>query len=510
MSAHDTICAISTPPGVGGIAVLRLSGPDAKRLAEMTLRRESGRPVRLTDHKALFAHLYTDEGFLDEVVATLFESPHSYTGETVVEISCHGSLFVQQRMLQHFVSIGARLAEAGEYTLRAFLNRRLDLSQAEAVADLIDARSSTAHRLAVSQMRGGYARELEQLRARFVDLSALLELELDFSDEDVEFANRKVLRQTVEELKEKVSCLVESFQSGNALKNGVPVAIVGSPNVGKSTLLNALLHEDRAIVSDQAGTTRDTVEELFTINGVMFRLIDTAGIRHTDNCVEQAGIDRSRRAAEHAAIVLFVVDAADPAPTVAEALQQLQSSIPLADKHLLVVRNKCDLQQLPPSIPPSNKHPLPDKHSLPEPNNRDLQQPQLPAAPLSSPVENISPHLESSDDGEYPATPLSSPVVNISAKKGDGLDALRHFMVQAATQGISNDDVLLTNARHYEALKHVLSALDEVLKGMDMQMPSDLLVVDIRDALYHLGTITGKVASDEILSSVFSRFCIGK
>ena len=457
MSAHDTICAISTPPGVGGIAVLRLSGPDAKRLAEMSLRRESGRPVRLTDHKALFAHLYTDEGFLDEVVATLFEAPHSYTGETVVEISCHGSLFVQQRMLQHFVSIGARLAEAGEYTLRAFLNRRLDLSQAEAVADLIDARSSTAHRLAVSQMRGGYARELEQLRARFVDLSALLELELDFSDEDVEFANRKVLRQTVEELKEKVSCLVESFQSGNALKNGVPVAIVGSPNVGKSTLLNALLHEDRAIVSDQAGTTRDTVEELFTINGVMFRLIDTAGIRHTDNSVEQAGIDRSRRAAEHAAIVLFVVDAADSAPTVAEALQQLQSSIPLADKHLLVVRNKCDLQQ-----------------------------PQLPAAPLTSPV------------------------VNISAKKGDGLDALRHFMVQAATQGISNDDVLLTNARHYEALKHVLSALDEVLKGMDMQMPSDLLVVDIRDALYHLGTITGKVASDEILSSVFSRFCIGK
>ena len=457
MSAHDTICAISTPPGVGGIAVLRLSGPDAKRLAEMSLRRESGRPVRLTDHKALFAHLYTDEGFLDEVVATLFEAPHSYTGETVVEISCHGSLFVQQRMLQHFVSIGARLAEAGEYTLRAFLNRRLDLSQAEAVADLIDARSSTAHRLAVSQMRGGYARELEQLRARFVDLSALLELELDFSDEDVEFANRKVLRQTVEELKDKVSRLVESFQSGNALKNGVPVAIVGSPNVGKSTLLNALLHEDRAIVSDQAGTTRDTVEELFTINGVMFRLIDTAGIRHTDNSVEQAGIDRSRRAAEHAAIVLFVVDAADSAPTVAEALQQLQSSIPLADKHLLVVRNKCDLQQ-----------------------------PQLPAAPLTSPV------------------------VNISAKKGDGLDALRHFMVQAATQGISNDDVLLTNARHYEALKHVLSALDEVLKGMDMQMPSDLLVVDIRDALYHLGTITGKVASDEILSSVFSRFCIGK
>lgn len=457
MSAHDTICAISTPPGVGGIAVLRLSGPDAKRLAEMSLRRESGRPVRLTDHKALFAHLYTDEGFLDEVVATLFEAPHSYTGETVVEISCHGSLFVQQRMLQHFVSIGARLAEAGEYTLRAFLNRRLDLSQAEAVADLIDARSSTAHRLAVSQMRGGYARELEQLRARFVDLSALLELELDFSDEDVEFANRKVLRQTVEELKDKVSRLVESFQSGNALKNGVPVAIVGSPNVGKSTLLNALLHEDRAIVSDQAGTTRDTVEELFTINGVMFRLIDTAGIRHTDNSVEQAGIDRSRRAAEHAAIVLFVVDAADSAPTVAEALQQLQSSIPLADKHLLVVRNKSDLQQ-----------------------------PQLPAAPLTSPV------------------------VNISAKKGDGLDALRHFMVQAATQGISNDDVLLTNARHYEALKHVLSALDEVLKGMDMQMPSDLLVVDIRDALYHLGTITGKVASDEILSSVFSRFCIGK
>lgn len=459
MNSTDTICAISTPAGVGGIAVLRLSGTDAKQLAEASLQSASGRAVRLADHKATFAHLHTNEGFLDEVVATLFAAPHSYTGETVVELSCHGSLYVQQRMLQHFIGRGARLAEPGEFTLRAFLNRRLDLSQAEAVADLIDARSQSAHRLAVSQMRGGYAQELESLRKRLIDLAALLELELDFSDEEVEFANRKALRQTTDELRTRVAQLVGTFQSGNALKHGVPVAIVGRPNVGKSTLLNALLNEERAIVSDQAGTTRDTVEELFTIDGIQFRLIDTAGIRHTENSVEQAGIERSRKAAEQAMVVLYVVEENDDASAVTQAIEDMKATFSLDDKRLMVVRNKCDRQT------------------------------------TSTAVGSML--------GPWP-------VVSLSAKYGTGLDDLRKQMVAAATQGIGQQDVLLTNARHYEALNHVLEALGEVLQGMEVDLPSDLLVVDIRDALYHLGTITGKVTPDDILSTIFSRFCIGK
>ena len=340
MQQNDTICAVSTPAGVGGIAVLRLSGSSARQLAEQCLQTPKGRPVILSNRNAKYACLMDGTALLDEVVATYFAAPHSYTGDDVVEISCHGSLYIQQRALQLFLDKGSRLAEAGEFTLRAFLNGRLDLSQAEAVADLIDSQSQSAHDLAVSQMRGGYAKELETLRQELIDLAALLELELDFSDEDVEFANRERLKEMLEELYSKVKRLSDSFQTGNAVKNGIPVAIVGRPNAGKSTLLNALLNEDRAIVSDIAGTTRDTIEERFTIDGIEFRLIDTAGIRDTNDSIEQAGILRSFRAMKEAAITLYITDVSSIDAD--EQLSQIVGDKEIAPKDIILIRNKID------------------------------------------------------------------------------------------------------------------------------------------------------------------------
>lgn len=443
MNCHDVICAISTPAGVGGIAVVRLSGDIVKALAERFLQ-----GVALRDRHAHFCELRDGDEFIDEVVATFFEGPHSYTGEDVVEISCHGSLYVQQRILRLFVDNGARLAEPGEFTQRAFLNRRLNLSQAEAVADLIDARSESAHKLAVSQIRGGYAQELEALRRQLIDTAALLELELDFSEEDLEFVSRDRIRTSVEELKGRVEALVASFQMGNALKNGVPVAIVGAPNVGKSTLLNRLLCEDRAIVSDIPGTTRDTVEEQFVIDGFLFRLIDTAGIRNTDDKIEKAGIERSREAVRRAMIVIYVVDNDDCDSQIGEIKEMMGGE----SQSLIVVRNKVDC---------------------------------------------------------FPSSHQSFPCIAISAKEGLGIDELKKQMV-AVVGFRETQSVTMTNARHYEAMKHLLSALDEVCKGIEAGLTPDLIVIDLRDALYHLGTITGSVTSDEVLSSVFSRFCVGK
>lgn len=449
MRQNDTICAISTPAGVGGIAVVRLSGGDAVGIASAFLSDGSGKPVSLSDHKARLCEFRDGETMVDEVVATLFKTPHSYTGEDVVEISCHGSVYVQERILRLLMDGGARLAEPGEFTLRAFLNHRLDLSQAEAVADLIDSRSEASHKLAVSQMRGGYAKELESLRQDFIDLSALLELELDFSDEDLTFASREHLRELVDGLTDRVSRLAQSFRMGNALKQGIPVAIVGRPNAGKSTLLNALLNEDRAIVSDTPGTTRDTIEETMVVDGIAFRFIDTAGLRQSSDEIEKLGLERSRKAIEKANVIIFLRDARTPSDS---DIEELLPDVDGNEKIMFVVNNKCDLVQPP-----------------------------------------------------YPSG------ISISALKGIGVDDLKRSMVAAVKQRVDEQgDVLLTNARHYEAMKKVLAALGEVRKGMDVDITPDLLVIDIRDALYHLGTITGKITNDEILSSIFSRFCVGK
>ena len=456
----DIICAISTPAGVGGIAVIRLSGTGAKEMAERFLFKapSSASEGICNPRYATFCQLRDGEELIDEVVATYFAGPHSYTGEDVVEISCHGSIYIQQRILRLFIDNGARLAEPGEFTQRAFLNGRLDLSQAEAVADLIDSQSESAHRLAMSQMRGGYAKELETLRQQLVDTAALLELELDFSDEDLEFVSRDRIRSSVEELKSRVESLVASFQMGNAIKNGIPVAIVGAPNVGKSTLLNRLLSEERAIVSDIPGTTRDTIEEQFVIDGMMFRLVDTAGIRSTDDEIENAGIERSKEAVRRAMIVLCVVDYTS-IPLHHYTINEVANLMDLQTQKLIVVRNKIDVPSAHPEI-----------HC---------------AAGM--------PHL-----------------LEVSAKYGTGIDELKRLMASQFQQFSNSNNSTITNLRHYEAMRRMLSALDEVIKDLDANLTPDLVVIDLRDALYHLGTITGKVTSDEILSSVFSRFCVGK
>lgn len=402
---------------------------------------------------ATFCELRDDDELVDEVVATFFEGPHSYTGEDVVEVSCHGSMFIQQRVLQLFIDAGARLAEPGEFTQRAFMNGRLDLSQAEAVADLVESRSGLSHRLAISQMRGGYALELESLRQQLIDATALLELELDFSDEDLEFVSRDRVSHMVAELKDRVGKLVDSFQMGNAVKHGIPVAIVGRPNAGKSSLLNALLKEDRAIVSDIPGTTRDTIEETMTIDGITFRFIDTAGLRKSVDPIEDLGFKRAIKSAQQASIILYVRPVTVPFTESAIGdITYITDQCDMREKHLFVVHNKCDL-----------------------------------------------PH-ESNPSGHI-----------VSAKEGIGIDSLMQSLVKVARKDASqNDGVLLTNARHYEAMQRVLAALGEVQKDLDAGLTPDLVVINLRDALYHLGTITGKVTSDEVLSSIFSRFCVGK
>lgn len=441
----ETIVAVTTPAGVGGIAVVRLSGTEALSIA---LRHLSVK--ELSPRKATYCHF----GALDDVIAVYY--PTGYTGEPTVEISCHGSLYVQQAVLETLVDAGARMAEAGEFTMRAFVNGRMDLSQAEAVADLVDAVTPAQHRLAVSQLRGGYAKVLKELRQQLLDLTSLLELEFDFSQEDVEFADRSQLSRIVDDIGSKISALRSTFHLGNALKRGIPTAIIGRPNAGKSSLLNALLADNRAIVSPIAGTTRDTIEETFNIDGVTFRLIDTAGLHHTDDLLENMGIDRAIAAAVEADIILYVHDATRPWTEAVEDLQALQDAgVKLGDKHLWVVLNKFDL---PEAIEASRK--------------------------------------------------LG---IAVSSLKGTGLDALRELMLKAVTADVdSASQTLLTNARHYDALGRTNDALLQVAQGLKEGIPSDLLAVDLRDALYHLGTITGEVANNEVLGNIFSRFCVGK
>ena len=442
-----TIAAISTPPGVGGIAVVRLSGPEALTIAS--------RHVRLPGEgrTTSFSLFEADGKILDEVVVTLFRAPHSYTGDDTVEFSCHGSIYVQQAILQALLGSGARLAEPGEFTRRAFLNGKLNLSQAEAVADLIDSTNAASHQLAISQLRGGYADLLAQMRQQLVDLTSLLELELDFSEEDVEFADRGQLRDLVASLRQEVSRLVGSFQLGNALKNGIPVAIIGRPNAGKSSLLNALLSDDRAIVSPVPGTTRDTIEETLTIDGLTFRFIDTAGLRHSDDPIESIGFDRAVKAARQATVILLVRDASAPSQEGADGdIGTLLDGIPHEEKILFEIQNKADLV-----TPP------------------------------------------------YPSG------ITVSARTGFGIDHLKQCVVEAVRQRMSDSDgVMLTNLRHYEALCQVSASLDEVSQGLDGNLPADLLAIDLRNALHYLGTITGQVTTDEVLGTIFSRFCVGK
>ena len=463
--SDTTICAISTPAGVGGIAIARVSGLKALDVVGRIWRGADLGAVR--SHTAHLGTVLDNNGAdLDQAVATVFRGPNSYTGEDVVELSVHGSMFVQRELLNALMGAGAVMAAPGEFTRRAFMAGRLDLAQAEAVADVIASSSRAAHRIAVSQLRGGFSRRLAQLREKLVELSALLELELDFSEEDVEFASRERLRDLAEDVRTEVSRLLRSFRSGSAIKEGIPVAIAGAVNAGKSSLLNALVGDDRAIVSNIPGTTRDTVEETVELGDYRFRFIDTAGLRHTDDTVERIGIERARTAMAKARIVIAVTDStvgSDPELTAEiSKLLAAQSEAP----HIIRVLSKADLN--------------------PHSDNQSAQQ----MIPLTG-----------------------DPEIAVSTVTGQGLDELRAALVAAArseTPTAEGDDVLVTNARHAQALAEALAAVSRFIDGLDSGLPTDLAAQDLRDTIQALATITGDIPSTEILTTIFSRFCIGK
>jgi len=460
---NDIICAISTPPGMGAIAVIRLSGKGSIAVADTLFVSPSGK--RLADAKAnsvLFGEIRFNNEVTDEVLVTVFHAPRSFTGEESVEISCHGSVYIQQKIIEALIARGVRLAKPGEFTRRAFGNGKFDLSQAEAVADLIASSSQASHRVAMNQMRGGFASKLAELRDKLLQFVSLVELELDFAEEDVEFANRQKLYELTEEIEREIDKLARSFQLGNAIKNGIPVAIIGETNAGKSTLLNLLLNEEKAIVSDIHGTTRDVIEDTVNINGVTFRFIDTAGIRHTTDTIETLGIERTYQKIAQASIVLWMIDLTTPT----EEINTLaQSIIPkLVDKHVLLLLNKSDLL--------SESEREEKQHLLPE---------------------------------------LKAERLFISAKKRQNTDQLQQLLLKAADiPQIGEHDVVVTNLRHYEALMNALEAVRRVKDGLDTGITSDFISQDIRECMFYLGEITGQISTDEILGNIFSKFCIGK
>ena len=460
---NDIICAISTAPGMGAIAVIRLSGDGSIAFTDAVFKSPSDK--RLADQSANTVHfgrIYNENELLDEVMVAIFHAPHSFTGEESVEISCHGSVFIQQKLVELLLSRGARMAKPGEFTQRAFKNGKMDLSQAEAVADLISSYSKNTHRIALNQMRGGFASKLKDIRVKLLDFVSLIELELDFSEEDVEFANRDKLSELTIDIEKEISVLVKSFQLGNAIKNGIPVAIIGETNVGKSTLLNLLLNEEKAIVSDIHGTTRDVIEDTVNIEGITFRFIDTAGIRETSDVVESLGIERTFQKINQASLVLWMIDLTS---TVSQIEASATSIVPkLKDKKVMLLFNKSDKL---------STEELEEKKNL-------LQK-------------------------------LTADRLYISAKSGQNIGELRsHLLKVAQIPQIGEGDVVVTNLRHYEALTKALAAIKRVEKGIELQITSDFLSQDIRECMFYLGEITGQISTDEILGNIFSKFCIGK
>ncbi|HEV8505129.1 MAG TPA: tRNA uridine-5-carboxymethylaminomethyl(34) synthesis GTPase MnmE [Chitinophagaceae bacterium] len=486
----DTIVALATASGIGALGVIRLSGPSAVSIANQLF---PSKDLSVQPSHSLHVGLLKIDGeILDEVVVSLYHAPKSYTGEDVVEISCHGSPHIEEKIIAACVVLGARLARAGEFTQRAFLKGKMDLTQAEAVADLIASHSEAARVTALHTMRGGFAADLRSLREQLLGFSALIELELDFSQEDVEFADRKKFYTLIEEMQRVTSALVESFKYGNVIRNGVHVAIVGKPNAGKSTLLNSLLNEQRAIVSEIAGTTRDTIEELLVIEGIEFRLIDTAGIRaHTTDTIEQLGMDKTREKIEHADIVLEILDATEP----------LRENIDIDPAKLIRVLNKTDL------FTESAYH----LHATPEIADREGSGVRNGLTEFrNTEIEfmyDASRRRDSSLHARFPDKDL----IFISAKTSQGVDQLKRALVDRVLEGKSiREGTVVTNARHHHALVMVAIALGEIRSGLNSGIPGDLLSLDIRRALHFLGEITGEVTSEEQLSWIFGKFCIGK
>jgi len=455
----STICALATAPGIGAIAVIRLSGEEAITICNKVFNGKDLTAV--ATHSVHFGTIKDGDKIVDEVLVSVFKGKQSFTGENSVEISTHGSPYIQQQVIQLLINNGAQSAGPGEFTMRAFLNGKLDLSQAEAVADVIAANSATSHELAMNQMRGGFSNEIQKLRELLINFASLIELELDFGEEDVEFADRKDLKELVSKLNKALTILINSFDYGNVIKSGVPVAIIGEPNVGKSTLLNALLNEERAIVSEIAGTTRDVIEDEMVINGIGFRFIDTAGIRETTDTIESLGIEKTFEKLDQASIVLLLVDAATITKEALDKdIKKINDRIEGKNKRLIVVANKVD-------------------------QTKDQE-------------ELLKTFTDIKD------------VVFTSAKLKDNVSALEEKLFAFVQAGALNNDVVVSNARHYEALTKSNDSLIKVLEGLDNNITGDFLAMDIRQALHHLGEITGDITTDDLLDNIFSKFCIGK
>ena len=462
---NDTIIALATPSGAGAVAIIRLSGPEAITLASNHFVSTFNKTLKnQKSHTILLGNIVDHKKTLDEVLVSVFKGPNSYTGEDVIEISCHGSPYIQQQIIQLFLRNGCRTADAGEFTLRAFLNGKMDLSQAEAVADLIASDNAASHQIAIQQMRGGFSNEIASLRQELLDFASLIELELDFSEEDVEFANREQFEQLLHKIQQVLKKLIDSFAVGNVIKNGIPVAIVGEPNVGKSTLLNTLLNEERAIVSDIAGTTRDTIEDEIAIGGIGFRFIDTAGIRDTEDQVENMGIQKTFDKINQAQVVVYLVD----------SLQLTSDTENYKKLHL-------ELEQL------KNKNP------------------QKQLILILNKADGLTQTLRNSIAKEF------SNALLLSAKTGEGVEKLQQQLLEFVNTGaLRNNETIVTNTRHYDSLLKALEEIEKVQFGITEELSSDLMAIDIREALYHLGEITGQVTNDELLGNIFANFCIGK
>ncbi len=468
MIPHETIVALASPSGAGAIAVIRISGTDAITIAASVFQSVSGKDIeKQKTHTLHLGHIVEENKVIDQVLLSIFKGTNSYTGENTIEISCHGSTYIQQQIIQLLLRKGCRMANAGEFTLRSFLNGKMDLSQAEAVADLISSDNEASHQIAMQQMRGGFSNEIAKLREELLNFASLIELELDFAEEDVAFADRTQFNDLLNRIEFVLKRLIDSFAVGNVIKNGIPVAIVGEPNVGKSTLLNALLNEERAIVSEIAGTTRDTIEDELVIGGIGFRFIDTAGIRETADVVESIGIRKTFEKIEQAQVVLFIIDSLqliiDNENKVKIEIEKIKNQFP--QKPLIVVINKID------SLNPTQKELLSTKLSI----------------------------------INYPL------LIELSAKQKQGIDELKNKLLSFVNTGaLRNNETIVTNTRHYDSLLKALDEIQKVKYGIQTNLPSDLMAIDIREALYHFGTITGQVTNDELLGNIFANFCIGK
>jgi len=470
MIQNDTIVALSSPSGAGAIAVIRVSGFDAIVVSKSVFNSVSGKDItKQKTHTLHLGHIVDETKIIDQVLLSVFKGTNSYTGENTIEISCHGSTYIQQQIIQLLLRKGCRMANAGEFTLRSFLNGKMDLSQAEAVADLISSDNEASHQIAMQQMRGGFSNEIKQLRQELLNFASLIELELDFAEEDVAFADRTQFHQLLNRIEFVLKRLIDSFAVGNVIKNGIPVAIVGEPNVGKSTLLNALLNEERAIVSEIAGTTRDTIEDELVIGGIGFRFIDTAGIRETEDHVESLGIRKTFEKIEQAQVVLYLVDGSrlsvdGKLETLLLEVGKTRNQFP--QKPILVIINKMDL------ISPENVSIIDRKLTT---NNQQLT------------------------------------TIYISAKENVGVDELKNQLLSFVNTGaLRNNETIVTNSRHYDSLLKALDEIQKVKYGLETNLSSDFMAIDIREALYHFGMITGQVTNDELLGNIFANFCIGK